>query len=124
MTAKPALGMTCSTCGQDAYLRRRSAHSADGDAYEIQSFACRACKALTTRRLRGRLFGWAGVARRAEPKLAAETFPMFPSIDPGGQAPGGGAREQVTALAGHDQPWRLGIERVAFVEFDALVDPV
>jgi hypothetical protein len=51
--------VTCSTCGQDTYLRRRSAHSADGDAYEIQSFACRACKALTTRIVdsAGRLFG-------------------------------------------------------------------
>jgi hypothetical protein len=47
-----------SKCGQDTYLRRRSAHSADGGAYEIQSFACRACKALTTRTVdsEGRLF--------------------------------------------------------------------
>jgi hypothetical protein len=51
--------VTCSTCGRDTYLRRRSAHSADGDAYEIQSFACRAWKALTTRIVdsAGRLFG-------------------------------------------------------------------
>jgi hypothetical protein len=41
--------VACSTCGQDTYLRRRSARSADGDAYEIQSFACRACKSLTMR---------------------------------------------------------------------------
>jgi hypothetical protein len=39
----------CSKCAQDTYLRRRSVHSIDGSAYEIQSFACRACKALTTR---------------------------------------------------------------------------
>jgi hypothetical protein len=51
--------VTCSKCGQDTYLRRRSAHSADGDAFEIQSFACRACKSLTTRIVdsKGRLFG-------------------------------------------------------------------
>jgi hypothetical protein len=41
--------VACSTCGQDTYLRRRSAHTADGDAYEVQTFACRACKASTTR---------------------------------------------------------------------------
>jgi hypothetical protein len=41
--------VACSTCGQDTYLRRRSVHSAEGDAYETQSFACRACKSLTTR---------------------------------------------------------------------------
>jgi hypothetical protein len=50
---RPRLGVDdrvlCSTCGQDTYLRRRSAHSADGQAYELQTFACRACKALTTR---------------------------------------------------------------------------
>jgi hypothetical protein len=47
------------TCGQDTCLRRRSAHSADGDAYELQAFACRACKASTTRTVdsEGRLFG-------------------------------------------------------------------
>jgi hypothetical protein len=52
-TKQRALGVddrvACSTCGQDTYLRRRSAHSADGEAYELQTFACRACKALTTR---------------------------------------------------------------------------
>jgi hypothetical protein len=50
--------MACSTCGQDTYLRRRSARSAEPGAYEIQSFACRACKALTTRTVdsEGRLF--------------------------------------------------------------------
>jgi hypothetical protein len=41
--------VACSTCGQDTYLRRRSAHTADGNAYEHQTFACRACKASTTR---------------------------------------------------------------------------
>jgi hypothetical protein len=41
--------VACSKCGQDTYLRRRSAHSAQGDAYETQSFACRACQSLTTR---------------------------------------------------------------------------
>jgi hypothetical protein len=41
--------VACSTCGQDTYLRRRSAHTADGDAYELQTFACRACKASTIR---------------------------------------------------------------------------
>jgi hypothetical protein len=41
--------VACSTCGQDTYLRRRSAHTADGGAYELQTFACRACKASTTR---------------------------------------------------------------------------
>jgi hypothetical protein len=41
--------VACSTCGQDTYLRRRSAHTANGDAYELQTFACRACKASTTR---------------------------------------------------------------------------
>jgi hypothetical protein len=41
--------VACSKCGQDTYLRRRSAHSAEGAAYETQSFACRACKSLTTR---------------------------------------------------------------------------
>jgi hypothetical protein len=41
--------VACSNCGQDTYLRRRSAHSAEGAAYETQSFACRACKSLTTR---------------------------------------------------------------------------
>jgi hypothetical protein len=51
--------VACSTCGQDTYLRRRSAHSADGDAYELQTFACRACEASTTRTVdsEGRLFG-------------------------------------------------------------------
>jgi hypothetical protein len=51
--------VACSTCGQDTYLRRRSAHSTDGDAYELQTFACRACKALTIRTVdsEGRLFG-------------------------------------------------------------------
>jgi hypothetical protein len=49
---------------------------------------------------------------------------MFPPIDAGDQAAGGGTREQTAALAGHDQPCRVGIERVAFVEFDALVEPV
>jgi hypothetical protein len=51
--------VTCSKCGQDTYLRRRSAHSTDGNAYELQTFACRACKALTTRTVdsEGRLFG-------------------------------------------------------------------
>jgi hypothetical protein len=50
--------VACSTCGQDTYLRRRSARSAEPGAYEIQSFACRACKALTTRTVdsEGRLF--------------------------------------------------------------------
>jgi hypothetical protein len=41
--------VACSTCGQDTYLRRRAAHSSDGEVYELQTFACRACKALTTR---------------------------------------------------------------------------
>ena len=41
--------VACSTCGQDTYLRRRSPHAADGNAYELQTFACRACKSLTTR---------------------------------------------------------------------------
>jgi hypothetical protein len=41
--------VACSKCGQDTYLRRRSVHSAEGDACETQSFACRACKSLTTR---------------------------------------------------------------------------
>jgi hypothetical protein len=41
--------VACSKCGQDTYLRRRSAHPTEGDAYETQSFACRACKSLTTR---------------------------------------------------------------------------
>jgi hypothetical protein len=41
--------VACSKCGHDTYLRRRSTHSAEGDAYETQSFACRACKSLTTR---------------------------------------------------------------------------
>jgi hypothetical protein len=41
--------VACSACGQDTYLRRRSAHTADGDIYEVQTFACRACKASTTR---------------------------------------------------------------------------
>jgi hypothetical protein len=39
----------CSTCGQDTYLRRRSPHAGDGQAYELQTFACRGCKSLTTR---------------------------------------------------------------------------
>ncbi len=41
--------VACSTCGQDTYLRRRCPHAADGKAYELQTFACRACKSLTTR---------------------------------------------------------------------------
>jgi hypothetical protein len=41
--------VACSVCGQDTYLRRRSPHSAGGDACEFQTFACRACKAFTTR---------------------------------------------------------------------------
>jgi hypothetical protein len=41
--------VACSVCGQDTYLRRRSPHAADGDACEFQTFACRTCKALTTR---------------------------------------------------------------------------
>jgi hypothetical protein len=51
--------VACSKCGQDTYLRRRSARSGDGEAFEIQSFACRACKSLTTRTVdsAGRLFG-------------------------------------------------------------------
>jgi hypothetical protein len=51
--------VACSKCGQDKYLRRRSARSADGEAFEVQSFACRACKCLTTRTVdsAGRLFG-------------------------------------------------------------------
>jgi hypothetical protein len=50
--------VACSKCGQDTYLRRRSKHSAEGDAYETQSFACRACMSLTTRIVdaAGRLF--------------------------------------------------------------------
>jgi hypothetical protein len=49
--------VACSKCGQDTYLRRRSAR--DGEAFEIQSFACRACNSLTTRTVdsAGRLFG-------------------------------------------------------------------
>jgi hypothetical protein len=48
--------VACSKCGQDTYLRRRSA---DGETFEVQSFACRACKCLTTRTVdaAGRLFG-------------------------------------------------------------------
>jgi hypothetical protein len=38
--------VACSKCGQDTYLRRRIA---EGNTYETQSFACRACKSLTTR---------------------------------------------------------------------------
>jgi hypothetical protein len=38
--------VACSKCGQDTYLRRRFA---EGNAYETQSFACRACNSLTTR---------------------------------------------------------------------------
>jgi hypothetical protein len=51
--------VACSKCGQDTYLRRRSARSADGETFEVQSFACRACKCLTTRTVdaAGRLFG-------------------------------------------------------------------
>jgi hypothetical protein len=41
--------VACSACGQDTYLRRRSPHTADGDACEFQIFACRSCNASTTR---------------------------------------------------------------------------
>jgi hypothetical protein len=41
--------VACSVCGQDMYLRRRSPHTADGDACEFQIFACRTCNASTTR---------------------------------------------------------------------------
>jgi hypothetical protein len=41
--------VACSLCGQDTYLRRRSPYSADGDACEFQTFACRTCNASTTR---------------------------------------------------------------------------
>jgi hypothetical protein len=41
--------VACSVCGQDTYLRRRSPHTADGDACEFQIFACRTCNASTSR---------------------------------------------------------------------------
>ena len=41
--------VACSVCGQDTYLRRRSPHTANGDACEFQTFACRTCNASTTR---------------------------------------------------------------------------
>src|SRR5271168_2002284 len=41
--------VACSVCGQDTYLRRRSPHTAEGDDCEFQTFACRTCKASTTR---------------------------------------------------------------------------
>jgi len=41
--------VACSVCGQDTYLRRRSPHTAGGDACEFQTFACRTCNASTTR---------------------------------------------------------------------------
>jgi hypothetical protein len=51
--------VACSKCGQDTYLRRRSPHTALGDAYELQTFACRACKTSTSRVVdsEGRPFG-------------------------------------------------------------------
>jgi hypothetical protein len=39
--------VACSVCGQDTYLRRRSPHTSDSDAYEFQTFSCRTCNAST-----------------------------------------------------------------------------
>jgi hypothetical protein len=41
--------VACSVCGQDTYLRRRSPHTSDSDAYEFKTFSCRTCNASTTR---------------------------------------------------------------------------